>query len=480
MAGLITSHKRESGGVSEGVSSFVSTGLPALLVVLYLLQVFFRYFDRDEFEAVHTGWKILHGEVIYRDFFQHHHAAVYHLLSGLIALTGQEPHTLVCIRLAFLAMSAGIVWLTWLMASDLLGSRAAAGSAVILLLGMEMFCAAAVEIRPDVPQVLFGMLGVWLTLRGARDGRDILSCLGGASLALSFVFLQKALVVVLLVLLVQALAVWQRWARARHLGLHLAGLLSTLLPFGLHLWLTDSLSAYVLWNWTLNLRFSCPTADWFFLRQSLLLNAPTWALFAAGLFLAVRRKAWLLVLAGGLASALLISIAAYNVHYPQYFLHFFPLMTPLAAFGLHGVARRRGALAAVLVLACLGSTGKYVFELAARGNAEQLAKVAYVLNGTVRTDAVYDGNAQFNLFRPDVDYFWFSVRPECGGLAAYRDLKGYEYDVVERIAKLQPRVVSTYLLGVEAAALKEYRPSTVYSDLLWRVGARVPDQGGVP
>lgn len=447
----------------------MSVGLPALFGVLYLLHVFFRYFDRDEFEAVHTGWKILHGEVIYRDFFQHHHAAVYQLLSALLDLTGQEPHSLVCIRLVFLAMSAGIVWLTWLLARDLLGSRTAAGSAVILLLGMEMFCAAAVEIRPDVPQVLFGLLGIWATLRGGRDGRDILSCLGGASLALSFVFLQKALVVILLVVAIQGLAVWQRRTGARHLGLHLAALLLTLFPFGMHLWLTDSLSAYVLWNWTINLRFSCPAADWFFLRQSLLLNAPTWALFAAGLYLAMRAKAWLLVLAGGLASVLLVSVAAYNVHYPQYFLHFFPLMTPLAAFGLHGMARRRGVLTVVLVLACLGSTGKYVFELVTRGNAEQLAKVAYVLNGTEKTDAVYDGNAQFNLFRPDVDYFWFSVRPGCSGLAAYQDLKGYEYDIAERIARLRPRVVSTYLLGPGTTALSGYRPSAVYPDLLWRV-----------
>lgn len=453
-------------------------GLPVLLGVLYLLHSLLRYFDRDEFEAVHTGWKILHGEVIYADFFQHHHAAVYHLLSGLIALTGQEPHSLVCIRLVFLSMSAGIVWLTWLLARDLTDSKAVAYSAVILLLGLEMFCAAAVEIRPDVPQVLFGMLGIWATLRGGRDGRENLSCLGGASLALSFVFLQKALVVVVLMLAAQGLAVWQGRMRARHMALHLATFLLVLAPLGLHLWLTDALPAYLFWNWTLNLHFSCPEADWFFLRQSLLLNAPTWVLFAVGLWLAVGRKILLLVLGGGLAVAMLASVAMYNVHYPQYFLHFFPLMASLAAFGLHGVARRREVLAAVLVLACLGSMGKYAYDLAARGNAEQLAKVAYVLNGTEKTDAVYDGNAQFNLFRPDVDYFWFSVRPGCSGLAAYQDVLGYDYDIAERILRLRPRVVSTYLLGAGAAGLDGYRPSVVYPDLLWRVDAQEPYQGG--
>jgi 4-amino-4-deoxy-L-arabinose transferase-like glycosyltransferase len=366
-------------------------------------------------------------------------------------------------------MSAGIVWLTWLLARDLTNSKAVAHSAVILLLGMEMFCAAAVEIRPDVPQVLFGMLGMWATLRGGRDGRESLSCLGGASLALSFVFLQKALVVIVLVLAAQGLAVWQGRLRAQHLVLHLAALLLVLAPFGLHLWLGDGLSAYLFWNWTLNLHFSCPQTDWFFLRQSLLLNAPTWALFAAGLWLAVGRKIQILVLAGGLAVAMLASVAVYNVHYPQYFLHFFPLMAPLAAFGLHKIARRREVLAAVLVLACLGSMGKYVFELVARGNAEQLAKVAYVLNGTEKTDAIYDGNSQFNLFRPDVDYFWFSVRPGCSGLAAYQDVKGYEYDITERILRVRPRLVSTYLLDVGAAGLDGYRPSAVYPDLLWRV-----------
>jgi hypothetical protein len=268
--------------------------------------------------------------------------------------------------------------------------------------------------------------------------------------------------------------------RARHLGLHLAGLLLTLLPFGLHLWLTDFLSTYFFWNWILNLHFPRPVADWFFLRQSLLLNAPTWILFAVGLGLAVRQKAWPLVLVGGLAGALLGVIAAHDVHYPQYFLHVFPLMTLLAAFGLHQVARRREVLAAVLVLACLGSMGKFIVELAVRGNADQLAKVAYVLNGTETTDVVYDGNAQFNLFRPDVDYFWFSVRPGRSGLSAYKNVKGYEYDLMERITRLRPRVVSTYLLDVESAALSGYRPSTVYPDLLWRVDAQEPDQADAP
>lgn len=375
-------------------------------------------------------------------------------------------------------MSAGIVWLTWLLTRDLLESPAVAHSAVILLLGSEMFCAAAVEIRPDVPQVLFGMLGVWATLRGGRDGRESLSCLGGASLALSFIFLQKALVVIVLMLAVQGLAVWQRRLQARHLALHLATILLILAPLGLHLWFTDALSAYLFWNWTLNMHFSCPETDWFFLRQSLLLNAPTWALFAVGFWLAVGRKILLLALGGGLAVTMLASVALYNVHYPQYFLHFFPLMVPLAAFGLHGVAQRREVLAAVLVLACLGSMGKYAFELVARSNAEQLAKVAYVLNGTEKTDAVYDGNAQFNIFRPDVDYFWFSVRPGCSGLDAYQEVKEYDYDIAERISKLRPRVVSTYLLGAGAAGLVGYRPSVVYPDLLWRVDVHEPYQNG--
>ena len=43
--------------------------LNIMLIVSALLCIF-QFFDHDEFEAIHTTWKILKGQVIYIDFFQ--------------------------------------------------------------------------------------------------------------------------------------------------------------------------------------------------------------------------------------------------------------------------------------------------------------------------------------------------------------------------------------------------------------------------
>ena len=44
-------------------------------------------------------------------------------------------------------------------------------------------------------------------------------------------------------------------------------------------------------------------------------------------------------------------------------------------------------------------------------NGVQLEKIAYVLQQTKSDEKVLDGRNDFNLFRPDLHYFWFQIDP---------------------------------------------------------------------
>ena len=84
-------------------------------------------------------------------------------------------------------------------------------------------------------------------------------------------------------------------------------------------------------------------------------------------------------------------------------------------------------------------------------------------------DRVYDGDAQFNVFRKDIDYFWFSVKPKTGNLTAYRLMREYPYDPYQSISKKQPKVISdSFIRMKEPAVAEHYTRSPLFKDIYIR------------
>ena len=78
-------------------------------------------------------------------------------------------------------------------------------------------------------------------------------------------------------------------------------------------------------------------------------------------------------------------------------------------------------------------------------NLEQLQKIEYILSVTEPEDMVYDGNAGFNVFRKDIDYFWFSLKKD-RALKTYQTMTDYKYDIYKSIQKFKPKVISTHCI----------------------------------
>ena len=103
-----------------------------------------------------------------------------------------------------------------------------------------------------------------------------------------------------------------------------------------------------------------------------------------------------------------------------------------------------------------------------RGNKSQLDKINYVLNLTGPDDYVYDGDIQFNLFRKDLDYYWFSLG-EYGALATHQKLDRYDYNVYDLIGRYKPIIISDFLLDrTNQVIVDQYTVSAGYPDLLIR------------
>ena len=96
------------------------------------------------------------------------------------------------------------------------------------------------------------------------------------------------------------------------------------------------------------------------------------------------------------------------------------------------------------------------------GNTKQLETIRFVLESTSPSDYVYDGYTRFNLFRPDLHYFWFDVnfhekemeRPK------YIQDRLSDFDIPALIRKFKPKVISDYHLDVTSEFLSNMYKKT--------------------
>lgn len=160
------------------------------------LVSFFYYFrverfNIDELEHIHTGWKIVQGYEIYVDFFQHHHPFLDYLLVPIIRIFGETTTTMFASRYLMLLMLAGILTVTYFLALRICKSAEIGIISLILTLTVVSFFKSSIQIRPDVPQALTGLLSIYF-LYVFYDKKTLISLVASAVfLAVSFLFLQK-------------------------------------------------------------------------------------------------------------------------------------------------------------------------------------------------------------------------------------------------------------------------------------------------
>lgn len=436
-------------------------------MLLALLRVSLRrVFNQDELEAIHSGWRVLQGERPYVDFFQHHHAYLYYVLARVIDLVGETTNAVIAARLVHYTLLCGMLGVTWALAVELFDRRTAP-AAVLILATTVVFVEKAIEVRPDVPQTLLGLAGFLLFVRHGRTRSTTTLVLAAVALGLSFLFLQKSLFLIGLVALAGAARVVAGYMTLRELAIAAAALLLTLLPD--YAWLASqgALATY----WDLNWRFNLPQSDAFSpvfgLVESYRESTVLWLFALVGAVTCLRgwRQRELALVAAGL----LVSLFLVKRPWPQYYMVLLPLLSVVAAHSVYTLLAPREALATAVLL--LG-TVPGVYELAVDKmytNERQLRGIEYVLSVTEPGDAVHDGASTVNLFRPDLDYFWFGVSDD-RLLERYRELIGdYDYDATALVRELRPKVITTVAVDIDDPVVAElYAPSPGFKNLYLR------------
>jgi hypothetical protein len=434
--------------------TFLKTGhgkiLFAILVVLALLTLSLavnRAFSDDEIEHIHASWYVQNGQVPYRDFFEHHHPLFWFLLAPLIALCGQDLMVLAIARLLILLMAVGIGWLTWRISRLAGGDAETACLAVAMLFSGFMFLPCVMEIRPDVPMVLLALAAVERLLVFMKEGKSQQLLAASFLAALSFLFLQK--VIFLFPVAAVLLCVWRLQGKIS-VALFWKTITVFLLPlilFTAWLLLVNGLHDFILCNWLLNVKRQRDISRWLIVGQMALINIVFWLSLLPALVYALRSKkssAAIKVVAWSGSTALAALFLLPNPA-DRHFLLALPLLSVMvgAWAGDRADFPLRGKLRKAYLIGLLVVPLPFLVALNFPLNGVQLEKFAYVLRQAVPGEKVLDGRNDFNLFRPDVHYFWFNVA--LGVLEDYRRSGGggrhADYDLCRLIGERQPRFI---------------------------------------
>lgn len=436
---------------------FARFGTPAVVIVFAALTLALsvvRFLNNDEVEHLHSAWLVFSGRVPYLDFFQLHHPLLWFCLAPALAVTGESASTIIVFRVACFALAVAVLRATFRLAIACRASRDAAWLAAALLAAMTTFAYRAIEIRPDVPQTYCGVLAViaLVRLQDTRAARD--AARAGAFAALAVLFLQKAALLLAFFPVVFGVvawrACWPRRAVLRAAAAFAGAFAAVCLPFALYLAATGSLEAYFVANWLLVPHVPAGRARYSFLAPAMirdfLRNGVFWALvLAMAASLARRRLVADHAIPAALGLGTVAALFALNRVADRDLLAGLPFLAVAAAAWLSGVFEARrvrpsGALAVLLVV-CLVPAISMVRALG-RSNQAQLARIQYVLDRSRPDERMFDPWRDYNLFRPDVHYFWFHT----GSIADhYRRLAGGRYagyEVCDLLAAERPPFVS--------------------------------------
>lgn len=408
----------------------------ALLVLIALLLVLLwldhlrlaldKHYNIDEFQYAHGAWLISRGEVIYRDFFEHHLPLLHQLMAGVFLVAGgEDPNNLIYLRLAMLPALTLTLAAAWAVNRRHGGSFALVTPLLVLL--VPTFSAMAVEVRPD-PLAFSLFLSALAVLYPERLDRRVRGFLSGLfAVAALWGTLKAAYYGLVFPAALAADLAAARQGRKDFLlgspGAFLAGGATAALPIALYLTWTGSWAAWLEWTirWSFVHQLHYP--GFFWTRNFVPLLSQSFWLFplaVAGVVSTLRSRPgpgspdWLLL---GSAATSFASFAWQSAAYLYSLIPFTVVLSVFAGRGLVAVMRRAwaarrgiGLYAAVAVAAIVAievqraRTG--IDKLRAHSNQAQHELLSRV-HALTRPDEPVFNIAGGQITRPSVHYFYF-------------------------------------------------------------------------
>lgn len=396
---------------------------PRVLPILGLLfYVAFRlyalrhvHFMVDETEHLHAAWCMAHGQILYKDFFEHHGPILYWLLLPIVRMF-QDPIQALWAGRAFMFlfwMGIGALYLT-------LGADAWKRNerliALVVIASYTTLAKFALEIRPDVPATFLLMMMIALGSNlDAAWKRVVLGICFVAGLLCSPKVIFPGTGYLLGLLWSQSLP---KKSSVRDISLFSVGAVGVIMLVLLIFWREGNLHPFYQWFFVFNRHLTAgPYDHWYELILTLMENPLIWGLALAGLYYNHGPLPLKTALIGWLLGLLL------HVPLGQYFILGAPLLCYHASALLVHVWRSAlnnsadRVLLSAMAVSLIWSFQIQVKDTIHRGNGEQISYIRYTMAHTLPSEKIlspWSGDAAFRFHPGFFDWFYTDMEATLG------------------------------------------------------------------
>ncbi len=438
-----------------------------ILLVVLLIQSFLlcfnQFFDHDEFEAVHTAWKIINGQIIYIDFFQQKPPFFHITLIPLIKIFSETINAIMACKVYMYCLFLAIVYISSLISMSVFGKRTKYITPIILI-SCTFFTDKLTEIRPDTLYIMLMMCSILFLYKSIKIKRTHF-IISGILAGLSFAILPKAILYIIPITAILLYRLFLKKISFKDFISYCIAGFCTLLPFFIYFYSKSiTLEDYWFFNFSINFNLLEDYSPLKNLNYLLIQNLVFFVMLIPSLYLirGYRQKEITL-----LSMLLFYSVFIITVPNKQYYIPALPFWSMIIA---HAIVQYKWCCknSVLLLLFIIGfPVLQYQNMIVNKTNVIQLDRIQYVLDVTTLKDYVYDGSIYFNVFRNDVDYFWFSIRQK-GAAESYRKLRPREYNIYKDIEQKKPKIIYTKHLDAENPIVKEKYIPTQYKRMLIR------------
>lgn len=432
------------------------------MIVLSGFICFKQSFDHDEFEAVHTAWKLLKGQTIYIDFFQQKPPFFHLTLIPIIKIFADSIKTIIACKIYCYILFLGIIFGSCLLSKYVFKSKTVILTAVMIL-SCTFFTDKLTEIRPDTLYIFLIMISFVFLYKDIKIKRSSL-LISAIFAGLSFAVLPKAVFHITIICGILIIRLVLKKISLKDIFLYFLTMIIVIVPFFMYFFSKSiSIEDYWFFNFTVNYNLLMAFSPIKNMKVLLINNIFLFIFALIGLFLlkGYRQKE-----IGFVALMLYLSVLLIKVPNKQYYVTSIPFVAMIASNAIKKIHIFNKFEIVILILLLINPI-KYFYE---KINDEdvmfKLERIKFVLDNTQYYDKVYDGSIYFNIFRDDVDYFWFSIRPN-GAAESCRNLRPREYDIYSIIKEQKPKIIYTKYLLMDEYIINHYN-NTQYNGILIR------------
>lgn len=410
--------------------------------LLYWAVIYSGSGDGDTLEHVHSAWLVYHGQIPYKDFFQHHNPLLWYVAAPFVGAYEYSLHAVDAVNILTVTMTSVTTLYIYRINKDFLTNRLGGlfAAALFILPHESLFCK---DFKPDNFMATSLIVGIYYLLSYVKNKKLSILVLSFLCLFTAFMFTQKAAVTLMCIGLI---GMWLLYKKEINLSdcVRAATLPITIyLCFLSFLYYEGVLSFYFRANFELNSHIP----DIFDVRKFV---SPSFEMIVPLLFsmYALAKCTYNSNIYVKTISAIFIAEYIIRMYFFTPFLYYFiflhALASTFAGVAIIHIINKRSYLAWILaggLVVQAISYGSLYSHRITLGDSYKYGASGFVLQKVNRCDYVVNGyRIGYNLFNKDVDFIW--------------NLKG-QIDVIADMIKLYP-------LSDLEMQIRKYRPKVIF------------------